>query len=291
MVVKILDCTLRDGAYVVDSNFGAKVIKNIIVKLSDSNIDIIECGWLRDLEETPDSVLYNSPKSFKTPVEKKSLYALMFDYGRYNIDKIEPKEDTQIDIIRIAFYKKNLSEVYSVAKDILDKGYQVFLQPSNIIEYTERDLKYLCDISNQLDINAVYIVDTFGSMFPQDLNYFMEYFNKNLKDSITVGFHSHNNIQLSFALSIEFISKMRRNIIVDSSLAGIGRGAGNTKTELLLSYLIKQGMKYKIAPIWSVLETDIAPIKTNSDWEYTPQKGFQGLHNLHPNTETILFND
>ena len=95
----------------------------------------------------------------------------------------------------------------------------------------------MCKRANFIGVNACYIVDSFGSMFPEDMDLILSIFEETLDNQIELGFHSHNNIQLSLALSIKFINDAKRDIIIDSTLQGIGRGAGNTKTELLLEYM------------------------------------------------------
>lgn len=280
MVISILDCTLRDGAYVVGGDFGHNRICNIINSLQDSGVEIVECGWLRDCLGQENNVFYNIPEELNRYIERKiSEFALMFDYGRYNIEKL-PENIGLVDIIRIAFYKKNLDEISFVAEKVKSKGYKVFLQPSNVKEYEENDLKKLCKRANYIGVDACYIVDSFGSMFPEELDKIMPIFDEEISSNIRIGFHSHNNIQLSFALSIKFIKEMKRNIIVDSSLAGIGRGAGNTKTELLLEYLNKyNNCFYKTDLIWKSLENKILP---DANWEYSVEKGLKGINNIHP---------
>lgn len=288
MKVKVLDCTLRDGAYVVDSKFKEQRIKNIINTLEAANVDIVECGWLRDCKADKDSVNYFSPGDVEKYISKKrSKYALMFDYGKFDINRL-PQNNGLIDIIRIAFYKNNLDEISFTAGEVKSRGYEVFLQPSNVMEYSEEELEKLCKRANYLGVNSVYIVDSFGSMFMDDLEKIMPVFTQTVNDNIEIGFHSHNSIQMSLALSIQFIKSMTRNIVVDSSLCGIGRGAGNTKTELLLEYLNRNGYNYNTPEIWKGIEENILPLYKDYNWEYLPQKGLKGLRGIHPNRNLIL---
>ena len=282
MSIKVLDCTLRDGAYVVDSYFGIEHIKRIIENLADAGVEIIECGWLKNGIHKEGTVFYNTPEDFKFK-KTGAKYALMFDYGKYDINNLSQNSGI-IDIIRIAFNKTNFSEIESTVESVQNKGYEVFLQPSNTIEYTDDEIKKLCEIANLSKVAAIYIVDSFGSMFPKDLDRVCSLYREFLIPEIQIGFHSHNSIQLSFALSIQFIDRMKRDIIVDSSLCGIGRGAGNTKTELLLEYL----KTYNTEPLWNTIKKDILPLYKDYSWEYTPEKALKGLRGLHPNSKIIL---
>lgn len=280
MNIKILDCTLRDGAYVVDAKFGEQRIFDIITTLENAKIDIIECGWLRNCRHEKDSVLYNIPDDAKNYIKAaKSTFSMMFDYGRYDVNKL-PQNVGLIDIIRIAFYKKSLDEISFVAEDVKNKGYKVFLQASNVQEYSKLELIKLCKRANFIGVDSCYMVDSFGSMFPQDMDVILPVFEENLKENIKLGFHSHNNIQMSLALSIKFANTCKRDIMIDSTLGGIGRGAGNTKTELLLEYLNKyKNANYNTDAIWKDLNNGLLP---DANWEYTPEKGFRGINNIHP---------
>lgn len=286
MGIKVLDCTLRDGSYVVNSVFGKECIRNIISSLSLAGVEIVECGWLRDVQHKPDSAYFNIPEELIDYLPtKRSEYSLMFDYGRYDISKL-PQNSGLIDIIRIAFYKKSLDEISFAVEGVKSKGYKVFLQPSNVKEYSERELQKLCERANFLEVDSVYIVDSFGSMFPEDLEKIVPVFSETVHPEIGIGFHSHNSIQMSLALTIQFIKLMKeREISVDSSLCGIGRGAGNTKTELLLEYLNKHGAGYDMDIIKDAIEKNIRPLYKDYNWEYTPDKGYRGIKGLHPNTE------
>lgn len=282
MSIKLLDCTLREGAYVVDAHFGRDTIKSIISMLSNAGIEIVECGWLKDCYFDKNSVFFSRPDEVEQFVsDKSSQFALMFDFGKYNVETL-PSNNGLVDIIRIAFYKKNLDEISFLAEKVKEKGYKVFLQPSNIMEYDNADSVKLCKRSNFIGVDAIYIVDSFGSMFPEDLNSYISIFTDYVDEKIDIGFHSHNSLQLSFALSMQFINSVKRNIIVDSSLCGIGRGAGNTKTELLTEFLHRNNNNYDINVLWQCLEQNILPLYKKYNWEYTPDKAYRGIHGLHP---------
>ena len=273
MKIKVLDCTLRDGAYVTNGLFGDININGIKSCLKSAGVDIIECGWLKDFKHKKDSVFYKNTEGLLPN------YALMFDYGKYNIQKLLQGNG----IIRIAFYKDDLDKISFVAETVKNKGYKVFLQASNTIAYSENELEHLCKRANFIGVDAVYIVDSFGSMFPEDLQKIIPIYEEIVDKNIEIGFHSHNNIQLSFALSIQFINNTEHNIIIDSSLCGIGRGAGNTQTELLLEYLNRQGSSYKTEFIREGIEKYIEPLYKKYNWSYNYQRAFRGLNGLHPN--------
>lgn len=283
MGIKVLDCTLRDGAYVTNAFFGENCIKNIIKNLNDAKIEIIECGWLCNKEKLKGDVLFNKPEDLgKYQLKKNAEFALMFDFGKYSPENLTHNSGI-VDIIRIAFHKEELDKISFVLEKVKSMGYKVFLQPSNILGYDEKEIEKLCRRANFTGVEALYIVDSYGSMFPEDLDRIMPVFYENTDKNIDLGFHSHNNIQLSLGLTIQFINYMKsRNIIVDSSLCGIGRGAGNTKTELLTEYLNRSGHSYNTSCIWETIENNLTPLYQKYNWEYNPKRGFRGINGIHP---------
>ncbi len=178
-----------------------------------------------------------------------------------------------------------MDKISFAAEKVKSKGYKVFLQVSNTVDYTEKELEKLCKRVNFIGADSIYIVDSFGSMFPEDLDRIIDIYDELVNKNTEIGFHSHNNIQLSFGLSIQFINRLKkeRSIIVDSSLCGIGRGAGNTQTELLLEYLKKQGEEFNTETVWHAVESYVEPLYKKYNWQYTPKNGFKGLKGLHPN--------
>ena len=238
--IEILDCTLRDGAYVLNAEFGSKVIMGLVKKLQDAKIDIIECGWLKDFEHKIGTSYYHTPSDFERYMQvgkiHSCMYVAMIDYNRYDIRNLTPCDGKNIDAIRVVFPHGKLDEAVEVANRIRDKGYKVFFQAANTLSYSDYDLLVLADKMNDVMPEGLSIVDTFGAMYPADLLRISTLLNNNMNTRIKMGFHSHNNQQLSFALSMQFAHDMcinsNRNSIIDGSLCGMGRGAGNTNTEL-----------------------------------------------------------
>ena len=104
--IELLDCTLRDGAYITNSQFGVPVIKGIIQKMQEAHVDIIECGWLKDKEHEIGSSFYHVPADLEQYLSKKStkaVYVVMIDWDRYNTDNLPPYDGKSIDAIRVVF--------------------------------------------------------------------------------------------------------------------------------------------------------------------------------------------
>lgn len=292
--IKLLDCTLRDGGYVIDSIFGENTISGIINKLCKANVDIVEVGFLKDCEYSPGSTNFtNIPQINKyLPVEARStMFAAMIDYGRYDIDQLPKCDGKGIVALRNCFFKRDRYDAVHYSKEILKKGYKLFIQPVDILGYSDLEILELIEIANELKPYAFSIVDTFGSMYEEDLVRVFSLLNHNLDKSIRIGFHSHNNLQLSFALSQKIIelSDKHREIIIDTTLCGMGRGAGNTNTELLVNYLNKKyNYGYDINEIMDLIDLHITPIMKDKSWGYSIPYFIAGLYSTHVHNISYL---
>ena len=141
--VHVLDCTLRDGGYCNQWQFGHENTKKIILGLMDANIEIIECGFLTDKEEyNQDITKFNTLEQVAKVIPKKRegrLFVLMLNYGEYDIDRLPNYDGSSIDGFRIAFHKKDLSEAMEVCRRIIAKGYKVFVQAMVSLCYTDSE--------------------------------------------------------------------------------------------------------------------------------------------------------
>lgn len=293
--IELLDCTLRDGAYIVEGNFGAPAIKGIIRKSQEANINIIECGWLKDKKYVEGTTYYHVPGDLTQYLGKKSnncILAVMIDWDRYDLNALPLYDGESIDAIRVVFPHDHFAEGIDIGKKILKKGYKVFFQAANTLAYSSEELIELARLINETDSEALSIVDTFGAMYDEDLERIAKTLDKYLNKDIKLGFHSHNNQQLSFALSISFINmfeKTERDVIVDASLCGMGRGAGNTTTELMVNYLNKKkGRNYNLNIILDEIDVYMSYFLKKFEWGYSTPYFIAGELCSHVNNIAYL---
>lgn len=273
MSIKVLDCTLRDGGYVNNFAFGKENIIDIIKMLGKASIDIIECGFLKSNSFDENETLFGNIdiiKDFISPKFKHIMYVAMLQYGAISNDEIVPYDGTSIDGIRLTFHEHEIEDAFVLGKQLMAKGYKVFMQPVGTITYTDEALIELIKKINELKPFAFYIVDTLGTMYKNDLLRMFYLINHNLEKKIILGFHSHNNLQLSFANAQELIQiNSTRELIIDSSIFGMGRGAGNLNTELVTQYLNTIFYpKYDNIEILKILDTYIKPLTLKYKWGY-----------------------
>ncbi|MBQ9479201.1 MAG: hypothetical protein IJU71_06580 [Selenomonadaceae bacterium] len=293
--IELLDCTLRDGAYITNSHFGVPVIKGIIKKMQDAHVDIIECGWLKDKPHEVGSSFYHVPADIEPYLIDRSdqiTYVTMIDWDRYNVDALPPFDGKSIDAIRVVFPHGRHREGIAIGQRIRDKGYRVYFQAANTLAYSNRDLIELAECMNEFKPESLSVVDTFGAMYADDLERIVRLLDSELDPSVKLGFHSHNNQQLSFALSIRFCEMLQssaRSIVVDASLCGMGRGAGNATLELVASYLDKkQHGNYDLDEILDAIDVYMHRLQEKYSWGYSIPYFISGLYQCHVNNIAYL---
>jgi len=292
--VSILDCTLRDGGYINQWKFGKTNITKIIEGIEESGVEIVECGFLKDIPFDEDSSLYPNEIEMSQAFHKKrnTMYVGMIALGDVDPNTIGPRTSEGIDGIRLTFHKPDLEEEFAQAEILMKKGYEVFIQPVGTTTYSDSELIELIKRINQLHPFAFYIVDTLGIMYPEDIQRLYSIVNHNLDSNIKIGFHSHNNLQLSFANAQLFISEgFRREggVIIDSSIFGMGRGAGNLATELITQYINKTyGQMYNPIPLLAVADRYLNQIYMATPWGYSTPYYLSAVNNCHPNYSNYL---
>ena len=291
---KLLDCTLRDGAYLIDKKFGNDTINGMIHGLLEANIDIIEMGFLQNEGFGEGKTVYlNGADAEKfVPKDKQgTLFTVLADYSRYSVSNLDQYTGKSFDAVRACFFKKERKDVIDFCKTIKKKGYKVFVQPVDILGYTDKEIIDLIEDINEVEPYCFSIVDTFGSMYVEDLQRVFSLIDHNLVASSRIGFHSHNNMQMSNALSQEFLrmSYGLRKVVVDTTVSGMGRGAGNTPTELVAEYMAKKlGYSYDIDALLDIIDNYMDNIKTKCSWGYSTSFFIAGCYSAHVNNIDYL---
>lgn len=293
--ISILDCTLRDGGYVNNFSFGKKTIKKIIAKLSKAAIDIIECGFLSDCQYNSDKTLFSDVEQIRELIDEKNenlLYVAMIQVGLYDPNNLPGFNGKGIDGIRLTFHEHELEKAIYDARLIMEKGYKVFVQPVGTTTYPDDILLKLIDKVNDLQPYAFYLVDTLGVLYKNDLLRLFYLIDHNLNRDIYLGFHSHNNLQMSFANAQELMQlNSSRKIILDTSVYGLGRGAGNLNTELVTQYINTNFiLKYDNIEILEIIDEYIKPLKISYKWGYDAAYYLAAIFNCHPNYASFLLN-
>ena len=297
MSIQILDCTLRDGGYINDWKFGRKTIVSILDKLDKAGIDIIECGFLTRMVQDKDCSLFGSVAEIEEVLPKRArsaMFVAMIAIGEKELHPYElaPYDGTGIEGVRLTFHQHEIAQAVGWAAILMDKGYKVFMQPVGTVFYTDIELLQLVERMNRLHPYAFYIVDTLGSMYRNDVTHRFHLINENMEPGIRLGFHAHNNLQLAFS-NAQVLGKIqtKRTLILDSSVYGMGRGAGNLPTELITQYINKNiASKYDVSAVMDIYDEHIAAIRQDHEWGYTVPYHIAASHVCHPNYAAYLIN-
>lgn len=288
--VKLLDCTLRDGGYLNDWNFGHDTLVSVFERMSDAAVDFLEIGFLDDRRTfdinrsiMPDT---DSVRKIYGKLERHNTKVLgMIDYGTCSINNISRKEDSFLDGIRVIFKKHLRKDALSFCKQLKEKGYIVFAQLVSVTSYTDEEMLDLIRLANEVEPYAVSMVDTYGLMHQNNLQHYFTLLNNNLNPNISMGYHGHNNFQMAYANSINMMSqKTNRDILVDGTLYGMGKSAGNAPIELLAMWMNDNlGKNYHISQMLEAIDVNIKHLTPAGTWGYSLHYYLSASNDCHPN--------
>lgn len=296
MKFNLLECTLRDGGYITKWNFDDSMIEDTIKTLIEANLDFVEVGYLNKNGVDRNTTQFKSIQAinkFLPPKRNKCIVLAMADVQKFTADDLIPCNKEGIDGIRVVFYKHQIVEALNLARAIKQNGYKLFMQPMVTIDYSLDEYANLINKISFLNPDAVSIVDSFGYMTKSDFRKYFKVLDNILDNKVMIGFHSHNNMNLSFLTAQDILEyKTTRNLIIDSSLLGMGRGAGNLNTELIANYYnMVLGYKYDIDKILKLISSYIQPIQLVKKWGYSPYLFITGLYHYHPNFACYLLEE
>ena len=292
----LLDCTLRDGGYINKWAYSDEAIKDIIRNLIDAGLDFLEVGYINSGGHAGNSTQFDSIERIEEYLpkdRKKCMLLAMADVRQFPIESLTEYNGRSIEGIRIVFYKYQVKEALEMARAVQTCGYKLFMQPMVTIDYTIDEYSNLIQEISKLNPYAVSIVDSFGYMLKEDFRKYFRILDNLLDKDAVVGFHSHNNMDLAFIAAQDVLEyNTPRRIVIDSSLYGMGRGAGNLNTELIANYYnMTLGYKYNIKLILDMISKHIMPIYQQRTWGYSPYLFITGLYHYHPNYASYLLEE
>ena len=288
--LKVLDCTLRDGGLVNDFYFTDEFVSALYQANQKAGVDYMEFGYKASKKIfSPDRFgkwKFCDEESIRAIVGENNSdlkISVMADVGRcdYKTD-ISPKADSVIDTVRVATYVNAIPTAIDMIQDAKHKGYEVTANIMAVSKVNGEDLKNSLELLGQSDVDVIYLVDSFGSFYPEQIRRLTDqYMEVAEKYGKKVGIHSHNNQQLAFANTLEAMNKGQGATYLDATVSGLGRGAGNCHLEGLLSFL--RNPKYKTIPILKFVENYIIPLREQGVvWGYDIPYLLTGQLNAHP---------
>lgn len=293
----LLDCTLRDGGYVNNWEFGYDQIVEIFERLVSSGVDFIEVGFLdekatfdRGRTVLPDTASVN--RMFEGISKGESLVLGMIDYGACGIERLQPCEETFLDGIRVIYKEAKMREALKFCAEVKKLGYKVFAQMVSVTTYTDERLAEYARLVNEVMPYATSMVDTYGLLDEEHLCHIYGILDENLDERICVGYHAHNNFQLGYANAKHFLSLgSKRGLLADGTLYGMGKSAGNAPLELLMMFRNeKQGADYHVTQALEAIDNVIMEIYQRQYWGYNLFYYIASSMHCHPNYVSRLMN-
>ena len=289
--LKVLDCTIRDGGLVTDSHFEDATVRAVYDACIAAGVDYMEVGyrnsprqfptnkygcWRHCLEEDLRRV-FGDHSAKKTGIK---LSAMADAGGKSDWQsQTTPAKDSLLDMIRVACYVHQISEAVEMVNHYHELGYETTINIMAISIVGDAEIDQALSVAAQSPTGALVVVDSFGNLYREQIDHLVRKYSKAAEDSgKMVGIHAHNNIQLAFANTIETI--ILGGNLVDASLTGLGRGAGNCPMELLLGFL--RNPKFKMRPILDVIQNHIIPLRERYDWGPSIPYHITGQMNMHP---------
>lgn len=287
--VYLLDCTLRDGGYINDWRFGEKAIKEIGRKLAQTGIEMFEVGFIKGDTYDPDRAVFPDVQSISAMIQPKSpnmKYVGMLDMSApVPLDRIPPYDGTSIDGIRVIFKKNKIQEAFEYCKKIQELGYFISVNFVGTDLYTDKEFIEGIELFNQIKPFAVSIVDSFGLIKRKQFLRMVYLADNNLADGITLAYHAHNNLQQAFGNAEALVEmNLKRDLIIDACVFGMGRGAGNLNLELFAEYMNENyDTNYKIEPMLEIMDEYLNEIYKSKFWGYSLPLYLSAINGCHPN--------
>ncbi len=287
--IKVVDATLRDGGLVNDFYFTDEFVKNLYNTNIAAGVDYMEMGY-RASKKVFDETKFGKWK-FSSDDHIREIVgdnntnlklAIMADIGRHDKNDFDQKVNSPVDVVRVASYIHQMPEAIDMIEDAANKGYTTTCNIMAISHAQENDIKVALDMVCRTPVEVIYIVDSFGSIYPEQMARIADVYNEAAaKHGKKLGVHAHNNQQLAFANTIEACGDGVDWL--DATYMGMGRGAGNCAMELLLGFL--KNPKYNTFPVYTFLEKNMQPLKEKGVvWGYDIQYLMTGQLNQHPRT-------
>ncbi len=285
--LKVLDCTVRDGGLMNNHQFDYEFVQAIYNADVAAGVDYMEVGYKASgrlfSRAQHGTWKFSTEEDIRRAIsdnKRATQIAVMADAERtdYHTD-ILPRAQSVVDLVRVATYIHQIPAALDMVKDAHDKGYETSINIMAVSTIPESELEGALEIIAQSEVNVLYVVDSFGNMYSEQVHELVRRFQKyTLPTGKQIGIHTHNNMQLAFSNTIEAIV-LGANF-VDASIGGLGRGAGNCPMELALSFL--HNPKFNLRPILDCLQNKVEPMREKLRWGFAIPYMVTGHLNRHP---------
>ncbi|MGZ9583466.1 aldolase catalytic domain-containing protein [Paenibacillus marinisediminis] len=287
---KIVDCTIRDGGLVNNWDFSVEFVQDLYAALNEAGVDYMEVGYKNSPKLLPGSEgagpwRFLDDEFLRKVIPQKGTTKLsaLVDIGRVDENDVQPRSESMLDLIRVACYIKDVDKALDLIQLFHDRGYETTLNIMALSNVMENDLNEAFQMIKESPVDIVYIVDSYGSLDHNDFMFLVNKFQEHLPNK-RLGVHTHNNMQLAFSNTL--VAAEKGVELLDASVYGMGRGAGNCPTEALLTHL--KNSKFSLRAVLGFLEKHMIPMREKWEWGYLIPYLITGTLDEHPRSAMAL---
>jgi len=239
---KILDCTLRDGGYYTSWDFSRELVARYLRAVTTFPVEYLELGYRSELNQGYLGAYYYLPRALlewaRSIIPNGPHFALMLNAKECrsgHVGRLLGDCRDLVKLVRFAADPTKLDETLGHCEEVKSAGFEVALN----LMYLSKDYdleRVFGQIAARADlVDHVALVDSFGACYPDRVGSAVRVAKSILP--MPVGFHGHDNVSLAFANALAAIESGAD--MIDSTVTGMGRGAGNLRTELIAGYHAK----------------------------------------------------
>ncbi len=288
--LKVMDCTIRDGGLINSHQFSDDLVRAVYQACIESGVDYMEIGYKNSKKLFPkdkfgpwrhcdEADLRRAVGDHSAETTGLKLSA-MADATKSDWETdIIPADQSPLDMIRVAFYAHQVSEAVDMIQHAHEMGYEATANLMAVSNISDAEIDAVLEAIAPTPASTMVIVDSFGHLYREQIDMLYHRYSSALQGTgKEIGIHAHNNLQLAFANTIEAIILGCNR--VDSTIFGLGRGAGNCHTELLLGFL--RNPKFDVRPILRVIQDHILDLRRKIEWGPLVPYNITGQMNAHP---------
>ena len=287
MKIKILDCTIRDGGYYNNWRFSDHFVEKYLNTLQKCKIDYVEIGYRKNIKDKNFGKFINVTDQLSKKLKKKRnlSFSIMIDLAdivkqNLNIDRhfSNPKK-SGIDLIRIASSYEDLKHLKQTIIKLKKKKYKVSVNLMKFTILTKNQILNFFNECRKYKIDFYYIADSFGNCTPGLINNISKYLRQKKFSLNKFGFHGHDNLGLGNENAMTALKNGFK--IIDTSIMGMGRGAGNVKLEEFIYNLDKKNQD-KMFYIQKFIEEVMMKMKQKYNWGTNFSYFYAAKNFIHP---------
>jgi 4-hydroxy 2-oxovalerate aldolase len=292
ILIKILDCTFRDGGYYNLWDFDSSLVRRYLHAVTCANINTIELGFRNFPQDKFLGAFAYTTDAYvdSLDIDKNISVGVMINASKifnssFSIDDainilFQSKQKSRVDLVRIAASINDIDQCYQIARSLTKLGYKVglnLMQPNDVP--SEEISRIAGVVQKWKTIDVLYFADSLGGMNATNVVRII----LALKTHWTgeLGFHAHNNKGL--AASNTMVALENGATWVDCTILGMGRGAGNAQTEnLLLALQEKYQLGFDMDVLFDLVLSDFIPLQKKYHWGEGLLYNLAAINNIHP---------